>query len=86
MVEDSKIPNDNFSIDGENFVVLINAELQHSLWPSGKAIPEGWTCVFPAAPKAECLAYVEAHWTDLRPLSARSPDLSSPVKLDKAAS
>ncbi len=71
MVENVDTTNDNASIDGESFVVLINSELQYSLWPSGKAIPEGWSCVHAAAPKADCLAYVEANWTDLRPLSVR---------------
>jgi MbtH protein len=63
--------SDNVSIDGDGFVVLSNSESQYSIWPSGKPIPAGWTCVRPAASKAECLAYVETHWTDLRPLSAR---------------
>jgi MbtH protein len=61
----------NRAIDGEGFIVLLNAELQYSLWPSGKPVPDGWSCVKPAAPKAECLAYIEANWTDMRPLSAR---------------
>ena len=64
-------PGDNDSIDGNSFVVLVNSEFQYSIWPSGKAIPAGWSCVSPAASKAESLAYVDAHWTDLRPLSAR---------------
>ena len=61
----------NVAIDGDGFVVLINSERQYSIWPAGKAVPDGWTCVCPAASKADCLAYVETHWTDLRPLSAR---------------
>lgn len=71
MDEAAKVIDNNFNIDGDRFVVLTNSELQYSLWPSGKAIPSGWSCVFAAASKAECLAYVEAHWTDLRPLSVR---------------
>ena len=71
MVESSKVSDDNLSIDGGSFVVLTNSELQYSIWPSAKAVPQGWSCVSAAASKAECLAYVEAHWTDLRPLSVR---------------
>jgi MbtH protein len=62
---------DNLSIDGDVFIVLINEEGQHSLWPAGKAVPEGWSKVNGEASKAASLAYVEAHWTDMRPISLR---------------
>jgi MbtH protein len=62
---------DDLTIDGDVFVVLVNAEGQHSLWPAAKAVPEGWSTVHPAASKADCLAYVETHWTDMRPVSLR---------------
>ena len=61
----------NMAVDGESFCVLVNAELQYSVWPSGKPVPAGWSRVGPRGPKAECLAYIEANWTDMRPLSAR---------------
>ncbi|RFU88305.1 MbtH family protein [Streptomyces triticagri] len=57
--------------DDENgtFFVLVNAEGQHSLWPSFSEVPDGWTVVLEAAPRADAVAYVETHWTDMRPLS-----------------
>ena len=58
---------DNRSIDGEIFVVLLNGEGQHCLWPASKLIPDGWTIAHPSAPKAQCLAFVEASWADMRP-------------------
>ncbi len=64
-----KVKNGNWSIDGDEFVVLVNHEGQHSLWPSALAVPDGWTETSPAMSKADCLAYVEANWTDMRPLS-----------------
>jgi MbtH protein len=59
--------------DDENgtFFVLVNDEEQHSLWPSFADVPAGWRVVFGEAPRADCLAYVEANWTDLRPRSLR---------------
>jgi len=62
--------------DDENgrFSVLVNDEDQHSLWPTFAAVPAGWRVVFGAdggAGRADCLAYVEANWTDLRPRSLR---------------
>lgn len=51
------------------FLVLVNHENQHSLWPEFAAVPEGWTRVHGPASRAECLEYVEREWTDLRPKS-----------------
>ncbi|MEV6969329.1 MbtH family protein [Hamadaea sp. NPDC051192] len=51
------------------FLVLVNDEGQHSLWPAFADVPAGWTTVLPASPRDAALAYVEKHWTDLRPRS-----------------
>jgi MbtH protein len=53
------------------FLVLVNEEEQHSLWPSHLSVPGGWRTVHGPDTRPVCLAYVEQHWTDLRPLSAR---------------
>lgn len=54
------------------YTVLINEEEQYSLWPATKEVPEGWSQVGPTGTKEECEAYVEEHWTDMTPKSARS--------------
>ncbi|MEV4683685.1 MbtH family protein [Streptomyces kurssanovii] len=51
------------------FLVLVNDENQHSLWPSFAEVPAGWRTVFGQDTRDACLAYVEANWTDLRPAS-----------------
>lgn len=53
------------------FLVLVNEEEQHSLWPATLDVPPGWTVALDAATRQACLDYVEANWTDLRPRSAR---------------
>jgi uncharacterized protein YbdZ (MbtH family) len=53
------------------FRVLVNDEDQHSLWPDFGPVPAGWRSVFGPDSRAACLAYVEQHWTDLRPRSLR---------------
>lgn len=53
------------------FVVLVNDEEQHSLWPAAIAVPAGWAVVHGPADRQSCLDHVEANWTDIRPLSAR---------------
>ncbi len=51
------------------YLVLVNDENQHSLWPAAIDVPAGWTTVHGAASRQGCLDYVEANWTDLRPAS-----------------
>ena len=62
---------DDITIDGDLFRVLMNDEEQYSIWPAGAAIPAGWRSVCDAGTKDACLAYVEEHWTDMRPKSLR---------------
>src|SRR5262249_11446257 len=54
--------------DGE-YLVLVNHEGQHSLWPSFREIPAGWTATGPRGARQECLDWIEANWTDMRPKS-----------------
>jgi MbtH protein len=51
------------------FVVLVNDEGQHSLWPVFADVPKGWNAVFGEAGREECLEYIEKSWTDMRPKS-----------------
>jgi MbtH protein len=52
-----------------NYLVLVNGEGQHSLWPVFVEVPEGWTSVYGEAGREDCLAYIEKSWTDMRPKS-----------------
>ncbi|SNQ51369.1 conserved hypothetical protein [Frankia canadensis] len=58
-----------FDDENGSFYVLVNAEGQHSLWPTFAPVPAGWRTVHGAASRASCVEYVEASWTDLRPAS-----------------
>ncbi|MGK5550581.1 MbtH family protein [Actinomadura kijaniata] len=58
-----------FEDETADYLVLVNDENQHSLWPAGTEVPEGWRTVFGSASRQECLAYVEENWTDMRPAS-----------------
>ena len=53
------------------FFVLVNDEQQHSLWPAIRPVPNGWHVLLGPDSKSACEAYIETHWTDIRPLSAR---------------
>jgi len=51
------------------YLVLVNDENQHSLWPQFVDVPAGWSTVFGPESRAACLEYIETNWTDLRPKS-----------------
>lgn len=61
------MPNDAEVI----YEVVINHEEQYSIWPASKALPLGWSTAGKQGPKADCLAYINEVWTDMRPLSLR---------------
>lgn len=51
------------------YLVLVNDEGQHSLWPAFADVPAGWTVVLPETDRAAGLDYVEKNWVDMRPNS-----------------
>lgn len=53
------------------YSVVVNDEEQYSIWPADRELPLGWRGVGKQGPKAECLAYIQEVWTDMRPLSLR---------------
>jgi MbtH protein len=66
--KDGPVPNP-FEDPDATYLVLVNDEGQHSLWPVFIDVPEGWTMVFGEASRDDCLEYIEKSWTDLRPKS-----------------
>jgi len=57
--------------DTTMYKVVINHEEQYSIWPVDRENPLGWHDAGKSGTKAECLAYIEEVWTDMRPLSLR---------------
>lgn len=51
------------------FLVLVNAEHEHSLWPARFAVPPGWHIAHAEDSRENCLAWIEANWQDLSPAS-----------------
>jgi MbtH protein len=51
------------------YLVLVNDEGQHSLWPVFADVPEGWEAIFGEAGRQECLEFIEKNWADMRPKS-----------------
>ena len=57
--------------DTRTYIVVVNHEEQYSIWFVDREIPLGWREAGKRGTKAECLAYIEEVWTDMRPLSLR---------------
>jgi MbtH protein len=51
--------------------VVVNHEKQYSIWPAQRELPAGWRAAGKRGNKIECLAWIEATWDDMRPLSLR---------------
>lgn len=60
------------STEDREFVVVINDEEQHSIWPAGRDLPPGWKPTGMSGDRAACLAHIDDVWTDIRPLSVRT--------------
>jgi MbtH protein len=56
-----------FEKTDELYLVLVNSENHHSLWPERLPVPAGWVCAHPADTRRACLDYADSHWPDLRP-------------------
>ncbi len=52
------------------FTVLVNDELQHSIWPANLDVPAGREVVVGPGSRVDCVSYIEGHWTDIRPASS----------------
>lgn len=53
------------------YKVVVNHEEQYSIWPVENKNPLGWQDAGKRGSKEECLDYIKAVWTDMRPLSLR---------------
>ncbi len=73
-----------FEDENGEYLVLVNDEGQYSLWRPTKETPAGWKTVGPRGSRAECLAYIEENWTDMRPKSlieSMQRDAATPTDL-----
>jgi MbtH protein len=53
------------------YKVVVNQEDQYSIWPADRENALGWSDAGKSGNKAECLAYIEEVWTDMRPRDLR---------------
>ena len=58
--------------DGTLYDVVVNDELQYSIWPADREPPLGWSRAGTTGTKQDCLSYIDEVWTDMRPASLRA--------------
>jgi len=58
-----------FDDKSAEFLILVNKENQHSLWPTFADVPAGWNPVAGPMLQEAAIAWVDEHWTDMRPAS-----------------
>jgi MbtH protein len=58
-----------FEDENGEYLVLANDEGQHCLWPAFREVPAGWRAVGTRGKRRDCLDWIEANWTDMRPRS-----------------
>jgi MbtH protein len=57
--------------DDTTYRVVANHEEHYSIWPDLEDNPPGWRDAGRSGTHAECLAYINEAWIDMRPLSLR---------------
>lgn len=51
------------------YEVVVNHDGQYSIWPVPEPLPAGWSKAGKQGLKADCLEFISAVWTDMRPTS-----------------
>lgn len=63
----------------QQFQVVLNIEQQYSIWPVDQPLPDGWQPTGRVGTKAQCLAFIDAVWTEMNPLSQRHTGGANPA-------
>ncbi len=58
-----------FEDEDRLYQVLVNAEVQYSLWPNDFDVPAGWKIVHGPDSRQVCLSHIDSNWSDMRPKS-----------------
>jgi len=53
---------DAMTIDGDQFVVVVNERNQHAIWPAAQPVPDGWTNTGFSGDADACMAHVDVVW------------------------
>jgi MbtH protein len=65
-----------------DYAVVVNHEEQYSVWPLDREPPAGWSRAGQTGSRDECLAWIDANWTDMRPSSLRRSSAMASSRAD----
>jgi MbtH protein len=54
-------------------VVVCEKERRYSIWPAGRALPDGWREAGHAGTRTECLDFIDRVWTSAPTAHAAQP-------------
>jgi amino acid adenylation domain-containing protein/thioester reductase-like protein len=69
-------PESPWSHSGDSYVVAVNDEGQHAIWPAGLRLPAGWRQKSQEMSRRACRATIDAAWPDIAPASL--PGIATP--------
>jgi amino acid adenylation domain-containing protein/thioester reductase-like protein len=71
MGHEGAAPESPWSRSGDSYIVAVNGEEQHAIWPAALNLPAGWRQRSQPMSSRACLTAIAAAWTDIAPASLR---------------
>jgi amino acid adenylation domain-containing protein/thioester reductase-like protein len=69
MEREAVAPVSPWSRSGDSYIVAVNSDEQHAIWPAALSLPAGWRQQSRAMSSQACLTAVAAVWPDITPAS-----------------
>ena len=88
MEREAVAPVSPWSRSGDSYIVAVNGDEQHALWPAALSLPAGWRQRSQAMSRHACLSAIAATWRDIAPArlhSAASAGSTSPGSTSSGA-
>jgi amino acid adenylation domain-containing protein/thioester reductase-like protein len=75
----TEAPESPWSRSGDSYVVAVNDDEQHAVWPASLRLPAGWRQRSLAMSRPACVAAITAEWKDIAPASLRAAQPPDPA-------
>jgi amino acid adenylation domain-containing protein/thioester reductase-like protein len=68
---ETAVPESPWSHSGDSYLIAVNGDEQHAIWPAGLRLPAGWRQRSPAMSRRACRATIDDEWPGIAPASLR---------------
>jgi amino acid adenylation domain-containing protein/thioester reductase-like protein len=65
-------PESPWSHSGDSYLIAVNGDEQHAIWPAGLQLPAGWRQRSPAMSRRACRTTIDDVWPGIAPASLRA--------------